>query len=269
MSHFRLRACVVSLVAVIGISAPTALLAQEPKPDPIVKKRKSPVDDTDFADPAPSLGKTLKQVPGDFLHFWSKETAVTLGIGGGAALALHPFDDDLQDEFEENERLKDFFAFGNTAGNFAVQLGGAFGVYAIGRLGGHSHLAILGSDLIRAQLLSQGYTQVVKITAQRERPDGSDDRSFPSGHAAATFATANVIRRHYGWRWGTLGYGVAAYVAMARLSHNKHYLSDVVFGAAVGIAGGRTVTASHDRNRTTVTLAPTPGGAAIVVDFGP
>jgi membrane-associated phospholipid phosphatase len=188
-------------------------------------------------------------------------------VGGGLALAVHPFDDDIQQEIRENARLEDFFAAGNTYGNFAVQLGGAFGVYVIGRMGGHSHLAILGSDLIRAQLLSQGYTQVIKYAAHRERPDGSDNRSFPSGHAAATFATANVIRRHYGWGWGTLGYGLAAYVASARMAHDRHYLSDVVFGAAVGIAGGRTVTVSHDRNRATITLVPAPGGAAVVVDF--
>jgi hypothetical protein len=254
------------LLSVFAV-APAGLYAQEEKPDPIVKRRTSPVDDTDFADPAPSLGKTFKQVPGDFLHFLSVQSAVTLAVGGGAALAVHPWDDDIQDEFRENTRLEDFFAPGNVYGNFGVQLGGAFGVYAIGRIGGYSHLAILGSDLIRAQLLSQGYVQVIKYAAQRERPDDSDKRSFPSGHAAATFATANVIRRHYGWGWGSLGYGLAAYVATARMAHDRHYLSDVIFGAAIGIAGGRTVTVSHDKNRATVTFAPAPGGAAVVVDF--
>ena len=75
----------------------------------------------------------------------------------------------------------------------------------------------------------------------RERPDGSDHQSFPSGHASVTFATATVIERHLGWRKAVLGYAIASYVAMSRIHDNQHYLSDVVFGAAVGTIAGRTV----------------------------
>jgi membrane-associated phospholipid phosphatase len=76
---------------------------------------------------------------------------------------------------------------------------------------------------------------------QRERPDHSNNVSFPSGHAAGAFAVATVLTSHYGWKAAIPAYIGATYVAAARVHDNKHYLSDVTFGAAMGIAGGRTV----------------------------
>jgi len=95
---------------------------------------------------------------------------------------------------------------------------------------------------MRAQFLSQMYVQALKFTVQRERPDQSNDLSFPSGHSASAFATASVLQRHYGWKVGVPATVVAAYVATARVKDNKHDLSDVIFGSALGIAAERTVT---------------------------
>ena len=64
----------------------------------------------------------------------------------------------------------------------------------------------------------------------------------PRGHSADTFALATVIAGHPGFRWSLIGYAAASYVAMSRLHENVHYLSDVVFGAAVGSIAGTTVT---------------------------
>ena len=111
---------------------------------------------------------------------------------------------------------------------------------------------------MRAQIVSQAYTQALKFTVQRERPDGSNTLSFPSGHSASAFATAGVLQRHYGWKVGVPATLVAGYVATARVHDNKHHLSDVMFGAAMGIAGERTVTLRSGRYA--VTLAPSAGG---------
>ena len=59
-------------------------------------------------------------------------------------------------------------------------------------------------------------------------------------------------------------YAIAAYVAASRLSDNRHYLSDVVFGAAVGTIGGRTVT-RHGRETWTFGPAAVPGGGFVIV----
>jgi membrane-associated phospholipid phosphatase len=98
---------------------------------------------------------------------------------------------------------------------------------------------------------------------QRERPDGSNNVSFPSGHAAGGFAVAGVLAHHYGWKAAIPAYLGAAYIAAARVHDNKHYLSDVTFGAAMGIAGARTVLFNAGRYGVRVSPALTPGGIAL------
>ena len=155
------------------------------------------------------------------------------------------------------------FEAGQLLGGSIVQFGGAFLTYSVGQFAPQSEIAGLGRDLVRAQIVTAGMTQLLKYSVGRERPDGSSRRSFPSGHSSGTFATAAVFQRRYGWKAGLPAFGVAAYVAASRLSENKHYLSDIVFGAAIGLAGGRTVTLS--RGETTFQLAPVAmaGGAGI------
>jgi hypothetical protein len=74
------------------------------------------------------------------------------------------------------------------------------------------------------------------------------------------FATATVLQRRYGWKVGIPAYGFAAYVAASRLSENKHFLSDVILGAAIGIMGGRTVTVGRGPVRFVLSPMIPPGG---------
>src|SRR5262249_45681252 len=90
----------------------------------------------------------------------------------------------------------------------------------------------------------------------------SGRNSFPSGHAADTFAVATALERHLGWKGAVPAYAFSSYVAMSRLHDNRHFLSDVVFGATVGIIAGRTVTRPGREFPVAVTAGP--GGAAIV-----
>jgi hypothetical protein len=84
---------------------------------------------------------------------------------------------------------------------------------------------------------------------------------FPSGHAADTFAFATALERHLGWKGAVPAYIFSSYVAISRLPANRHWFSDAVFGSAVGIIAGRTVT-RHGREFP-VTVMPLPGGVAI------
>jgi len=106
-------------------------------------------------------------------------------------------------------------------------------------------------------------TESLKYTVRRERPDGSGANSFPSGHAADTMAFATALERHLGWKGAVPAYIFSSYVAISRLPANRHWLSDAVFGASVGIIAGRTVT-RHGRDRFPVTVMALPGGAAVV-----
>ena len=82
-------------------------------------------------------------------------------------------------------------------------------------------------------------TSIVKRTVDRPRPDGSNNYSFPSGHTANAFAAAEFLNQEYRdvspWI-GYAGYTVATATGVLRLYNNKHWLSDVVAGAGVGIA---------------------------------
>ena len=99
---------------------------------------------------------------------------------------------------------------------------------------------------------------------RRDRPTG-DCCSFPSGHAVNAFAAASVLERHLGARgaWPTLV--LATYVGASRLHENRHYLSDVLFGAAVGSSIGWTVVGRHGRDSYAIVPVPVRGGMAAVV----
>jgi len=200
----------------------------------------------------------------DIKHLPSRPNLFLAAGGGALALAVHPLDDDV------NQRLRGHlntatpvFAPGKYLGNTAVQSGAAVVVYVVGRVRHQDKVSHFGMDLLRAQILTSALTTGLKYAVGRDRPDLSNNHSFPSGHASITFATATVIERHLGWRSSAVGYAVASYVAASRLHDNRHWLSDVVFGAAVGAIGGRTVT-QHGRGTWTVAPVPAAGGVALI-----
>jgi PAP2 superfamily len=207
-------------------------------------------------DTVPGIGAIAREMPIDLWRYLSLDTAIVLGGGGAAAGIAHIWDDDLKQEVETSVRLNDALQPGNTYGSFPVQVVVGVGMYTVGRLFDSSPLGVAGADIMRAQFVSQMWVQVLKFSTQRTRPDGSNDLSFPSGHSASSFATAAVLQRHFGWKVGIPAFVVAGYVATARVHDNRHYLSDVVFGAAMGIAGERTVMRS---GRYTVRVAPAAG----------
>lgn len=74
----------------------------------------------------------------------------------------------------------------------------------------------------------------LKFAVKRERPDGSNDRSFPSAHTMYAFQGAVFLHRRYGLQHAIAAYLGAAFVGYSRIEADKHYLSDVLAGAAIG-----------------------------------
>jgi membrane-associated phospholipid phosphatase len=189
----------------------------------------------------------------DFRRLPSQDTLTVLAIGGAIAAAGQTKDWDVSNGFSAS-RMRGMFEPGATIGGARAQLAGALATYTIGRVTGHRRVASVGTDLIRAQLLTQTLTAGIKLSARRHRPDG-EEFSFPSGHSSVTFATATVLQRNFGWKAGVPAYAAATYVAASRVQMKRHFLSDVAFGAAIGIVAGRTVTVG--RGRAQFAIAPT------------
>ena len=89
-------------------------------------------------------------------------------------------------------------------------------------------------------------TRVSKWAIPETRPDGSDDKSFPSGHTSISFAAAASLHKRYGWQAGLPAYAVAAFPGVARVKADKHYTHDVVAGAALGTAAGWLLNSRRD-----------------------
>lgn len=77
-------------------------------------------------------------------------------------------------------------------------------------------------------------THLLKHTVRRERPNGGDHTSFPSGHTSAAFQGAAFIHKRYGIKYGLPAYLGAAFVGYSRVYADKHYKSDVIAGALIG-----------------------------------
>lgn len=87
-------------------------------------------------------------------------------------------------------------------------------------------------------LLTQAITTGLKITIDKERPNGANEEAFPSGHTSLAFASATVLHEEFKNSEPILaysGYAFAISTAYLRMAKNKHWLSDVILGSALGI----------------------------------
>ena len=199
--------------------------------------------------------------------FTTRTPALVLAGGGVAAFAVHPADHQSVTRLSSSPGMEDFLDGGASAGDGITQGLTAIGVYAAGYAIRNERTKQVGTSLVEAQILNLFMTQGVKYAVNRERPDGGR-YSFPSGHASATFVTADVLLQEFGPKAGVPAYAGAIYVAVSRLSEKEHFLSDVVFGAAVGIASARTLDVRAHGHHFVVTPTALPGGVAVFVHTG-
>ena len=187
--------------------------------------------------------RTLRRFPANLLRsvggVFSGDNLGPLLAGGTVTAGASFFDDDVADYIADPEH-----GFGKSFEDGAAPevLGLAVaGVFTAGRFVEAPRFRAMSYDLLDAFVVNWAYTGVLKAAVGRERPNGQDEKSFPSGHASNAFALATVVERHYGWKAGLPAYAVASAVGVSRLQRNKHYLSDVLAGATLGYIVGRTV----------------------------
>ncbi len=151
-------------------------------------------------------------------------------IGGllGSGISTK-YDDKIQEVYQ-----------GKILGKSAAKLGDYWGIG--GQLIILSRLK-LGSDEFNyatSAIIANGLcTYGIKFITGRIRPDGANRRSFPSGHTSSSFLAATIADDLYGSKIGVPAYLLAGLTGLSRIHDNKHYLSDVIFGASLGIALGK------------------------------
>ena len=123
-------------------------------------------------------------------------------------------------------------------------------VYGLNAFGikGKNNVGNSMAMLIKSELLMLAITQPLKRWTNVVRPDGSTDNSFPSGHTAQAFVAATFLHKEFGDKsiWYSVGgYTCATAVGAMRILNNRHWLSDVLAGAGIGILSTNLVYYTH------------------------
>ena len=253
---------VLSAVLALVLSGPAQAQQPPPPADPQEQKAEAKEPPTP---PHTGIRALFGNLGEDIKHLPEMQNVYIAAVGGAMALAAHQADASFNSKvLSHYDGVNTAFKPGQYLGDTPVQVAVSLGTYAVGRLRDQPKVAHFGMDLLQAQILTELLVEPIKLATHRLRPDGSNHQSFPSGHAAVTFATATVIERHLGWRKAAVGYAIASYVAMSRIHDNRHYLSDVVFGAAIGSIAGRTVV-HHKADYWALTPVAVPGGGVALM----
>ena len=109
----------------------------------------------------------------------------------------------------------------------------------LGGYEGRSDWPRLLASAAASYAIMAGFVNGIKYSAKEMRPDGSTANSWPSGHTATSFVGATLLHKEYGltrspW-WSVAGYGVATATGVMRVLNNRHWISDVMSGAGIGI----------------------------------
>jgi len=153
-------------------------------------------------------------------------------------------DNGLYSSYDARDYAREHYPnFHTTADNY-LQFFPAVIVYGLDLAGVKSRNNWVDQTLIIgiSQALNGVLTTATKDLTHVERPDGSNDLSFPSGHTSFSFVMAEVVHQEFKEKsvWiSVAGYSVATTVGAMRILNNKHWLSDVVAGAGFGILSAK------------------------------
>ena len=110
-------------------------------------------------------------------------------------------------------------------------------------------------QLIYSGAASVAAAYALKYSIHKERPDGSDNHSFPSNHTGVAFMGATFIGQRYGWKYSIPAYIVGGYTAWGRIHSKRHDIWDVLAGAAIGTGCAILITSPFSRGHK-LTLMP-------------
>ena len=116
-------------------------------------------------------------------------------------------------------------------------------------------------------LLTTGVTYGLKLSINKQRPDMSNDNSFPSGHTSTVFHSAGYVHRRYGFKYAIPAYALAGFTAASRIDSKKHDILDVVAGAAIGLGSNLLFTTEYQQEHMELTYSNFEGNHMIGFKF--
>ncbi|MCM0664441.1 MULTISPECIES: phosphatase PAP2 family protein [Flavobacterium] len=136
---------------------------------------------------------------------------------------------EVTEDIDEKVTIDDFSQYAPAASVYALN---AFGVKGKNNMRDRSVILVTSYAIMATTVLG------LKSISHVERPDGSSNNSFPSGHTATAFMGAEFLYQEYKdksiW-YGIAGYAVATGTGLFRIYNNRHWLTDVAAGAGIGI----------------------------------
>ena len=103
-------------------------------------------------------------------------------------------------------------------------------------------------------LLTTAVTYGLKLGVNKQRPDMSNDNSFPSGHTSTTFHSAGYIHRRYGFEYSIPAYLLAGFTAASRIDSKKHDILDILAGVAIGLGSNLLFTTEYQQEHMELTF---------------
>ncbi len=187
--------------------------------------------------------------------------AGSVAIGTGFFIGL---DEEIRDVFEDNRSstTDNFANLFEPFGNGLVTIPALAAFYIFGHYDENDKAKRTALIATESFLVTGLYTTVLKLSMGRHRPstgdsstsfDGftTDHKSFPSGHTSTAFAIATVIANKYEETpyIKPISYGIASLTGLSRINDEKHWASDVFFGAALGYFTSKTILRLHNNKK--------------------
>jgi len=191
---------------------------------------------------------TAQRQPSHPIRWW--EAAIAVGAIGVVSVADRGVDRWAQDR--RSSRSDAIARAFRNGGQPELVFGVPGAILAAGFISGNGNLQRSGGRVLTSVVAAGLTTGAIKVIAGRLRPDTASDQyvfrpfshndAFPSGHATMAFALATSLSHEIHRPWATAAlYAGATGTAWSRLNDHKHWLSDVLAGAAVGITAGNVI----------------------------
>lgn len=190
----------------------------------------------------------IEQIPAIRSHAWKQAVKIPAMLTAAGLFAMT--DNDVVDRFEVREERNELIPKFRTHIDDYLQYAPIVATYGLNLAGvkGENNFGNRTALLVKSELLMATVTFSLKKLTAVPRPDTGTPNSFPSGHTAQAFAAATFMAKEYGKQnkmYAVGAYAIATGIGTLRVMNNRHWVSDVVVGAAVGILSTNIVYLTH------------------------